>query len=142
MKLTKKWKEFITFLVLLTILWIIIWIYNHITQIVIVWLFVLWVWLWYFLYKLFYDKFEKNKWWYLVFIIPLIPIIFSLNILVNFDTYDKYFKKSIIEWFIKWTKAVLCASRPRFCWKMIKKEIKRNVKKEVKYWSWWVLDSN
>ena len=141
MRLRKKDKDILYLIGVLSVISIFFWIYNHITQIVIFWLFVLWIWLWYFLYSWFYDKVEENKWWYLILFIPLIPIIFALIILANFDTYNKYFKESLVSWFTKWTKALICVYRPRFCGKIVKNEIRKDIKREIKYWSWWILDN-
>ena len=127
----KRIPKELQWIVAIIILWVVFWIFNNIALVISI---ILWIIIIVLLYFWFKNYLFENHWWEKeISIIPLILIIFPWYLLfwiwLNYDEYNKTFQKEWIKAISKVWKAIIMLRKPKL---YLKKEIKREAKKELR----------
>jgi len=129
----KKIPKQLQWIFALMILWVVFWVFKNIALVISI---ILWIIILILLYFTFKDYIIENKWRITkkeISIIPLFLILFPwyflIWILLNYDEYNKTFQEKWINAFSEVWKAMIMMRRPKL---YIKKEIKREVRKDLR----------
>lgn len=128
-------------IIVLMLIVAVFWIFKNIALILEV---ILWLLIVFFLCLWFKDYFVSNTWINrkkevnIVFLLlALFPLYFFIYIKINYDETNKLLQKKSISWITELWKAAIMLRKPKLIVpKVIKKELKQDIREQNESWTW------